>query len=139
MNQPVKAFSKAVLVGTLAGGLLPMSFTVTIAVDDYLEPIAGERRLSADIYFAGLPLWISFVLVFASGLVIGIPVHLLVQKLHAASRTTYVSIGAAAGFVVTLIVLLAIGAVAGFWMIFLGALSGAITALSWWNSLEDSA
>jgi hypothetical protein len=138
MKHPLKAFCKAVLMGTLAGGLLPMSLTLPIAIEDYLEPISGERRLFADIYFAGLPLWISFAVVLVSGIVVGIPVHLILQKLDAGSRQLYISIGAGGGLAVTAAGLVAIGAVAGFWMVFLGAFSGAMTALSWTNSLESS-
>lgn len=115
-----------------------MSLTLPIAIEDYLEPISGERRLFADIYFAGLPLWISFAVVLVSGIVVGIPVHLILQKLDAGSRQLYISIGAGGGLAVTLAVLVAIGSVAGFWMVFLGAFSGAMTALSWTNSLESS-
>lgn len=139
MRGGLRAFWKAVLVGTLAGGLLPMSFTVPIAIGDYLEPISGERRLFADIYLAGLPLWISFVVVLISGSVLGLPAHLTLQKLRAGSRPMYISVGAIGGCAVTLAVLFAIGAEAGsVWLAFLGAFSGAMTALSWSKSLERS-
>ena len=94
-------------MGTLAGGLLPMSLTLPIAIGDYLEPISGERRLFTDIYFAGLPLWISFAVVLVSGIVVGIPVHLILQKLDAGSRQLYISIGAGGGLAVAAAVLVA--------------------------------
>lgn len=138
MQHPLKAFSKSVLSGTVAAAALPMCFTVPIAIGDYLEPLSGERRLAADVYLAGLPLWISFVLVLASSIAIGIPAHVVLRKTSKASLSYYVSVGAIAGFLVPLAVLLAIEAEAGFWMAFLGAFSGGVTAMSWSNSLEDS-
>ncbi|MEO8455267.1 MAG: hypothetical protein ABI454_08905 [Sphingomicrobium sp.] len=112
-----------------------MIFTLPLAIGDYFEPISGDRHLLADIYLAGLPIWIAFALVLASSIVIGLPFHFLLQKWNTASRERYVLGGTLAGFIVPLIVLLIIGAVAGFWMTLLGAFSGAATALSWSKSL----
>jgi Na+-driven multidrug efflux pump len=138
VKHPIKAFSKAVLLGTLAGGALPMCFTLPIAIGSYLESFSGEPQLGPAVYLAGLPLWISFALVLASSIVVGLPAHLILRKTQRVSRTYYVSIGAIAGFLVPLAVLFAIEAVAGFWMALLGAFSGAITALSWSNSVVNN-
>jgi uncharacterized membrane protein len=115
-----------------------MILTLPIAIDNYVEPMSGERRLLSDLYLAGLPLWISFSLVLGSSLVVGLPAHFILQKACAGSRRTYIFVGALTGFLVPLAVLLAIHAVEGsFWMAFLGAFSGAMTARSWSKSLDQ--
>ena len=135
VEHPTKAFSKAVLHGTLAGGLPPMLMTLPIAIGDYIDPISGGRSLLKDIYLAGMPIWISFTLVLVTSIIVGLPVHFIIQKQRIASETLYLLAGSLAGFLVPLAVLFAIGAVAGFWMAGLGAFSGVMTARSWSKSL----
>jgi hypothetical protein len=135
VEHPAKAFSKAILQGTLAGGLPPMLMTLPIAIGDYIDPLSGGRSLLKDIYLAGLPIWISFALVLVTSILVGLPIHFILQKRRIASERSYLVAGSLAGFLVPLAVLFAIGAVAGFWMAPLGAFSGAMTARSWSKSL----
>jgi hypothetical protein len=125
VKQSVRA---AVALGTLAGGLPLMMLTLPLAIGDYIDPISGQRSLFGAIYLAGLPVWISFGVVLVSSIFVGLPVHFALQKKRVATHTSYVAAGALTGFLVTLIFLLAIGAVAGFWMVILGAFSGGVTS-----------
>lgn len=113
-----------------------MVLTLPLAIGDFIEPMSGKRRLLTDIYLAGLPLWIAFAIVLLSSVIVGLPVHYILEKRRIASHTTYVVAGVLAGFLVPLLILLAIGAVAGFWMATLGAFSGGVTAHFWSGSLE---
>lgn len=126
------------MVGTLAGGLMPLCLTLPLAVSNYFQPMYGRPDLLDTVYLAGLPISISLGLVLATSVVVGLPTHFILRKWHARSRQTYLVAGAIAGFLVPLLVLLAIEAVAGFWMCFLGAFSGSMTALSWSNSIENA-
>ncbi|PWG01596.1 hypothetical protein DF286_00940 [Sphingosinicella humi] len=127
---------KAISVGTLTGGLIPLCLTLPLAVSNYFQPMSGRPDLLASVYLAGFPIAISFGLVLATSVVVGLPTHFMLRKWHAGSRPAYLIAGAIAGFLVPLMVLVAIEAVGGFWMCFLGAFSGSMTALSWSNSFE---
>jgi hypothetical protein len=129
-------FVKSVLIGTLAGAALPMIFTVLLAVGNLMSPLPGHLDILGSIYLAALPLMISFGLVSLSSVLIGLPAATILRRLGAESAFSYQAIGGAAGFLVTLIGLLVIGATAGFWMCILGAISGIFTARTWWRSAK---
>ena len=109
--------------------------SLPIAIEDYINPISGDRHVLADIYLAGLPIWVSFAFVLLTSVLVGLPIHFILQKQRIASEASYLAAGSLAGLLVPLAFLFAIGAVAGFWMAGLGAFSGAITARSWTRSL----
>ena len=136
---PLKAFFKAVFVGTVAGAVLPMAFTVPIAIADVFEPTWEWRYFLLDIYAAVMPACVAFVIVLPSSLLVGLPVHFVFRALGIVSRADYVSAGFVAGLLVTFGILFAIGAVSIGWLSVLGGFSGAMTALSWSNSLEATA
>jgi hypothetical protein len=131
-------FAKSVLAGTIAGAAIPMIVTVPLAVGNLISPLTGHLDIFGSIYFAALPLLISFGLVFLSSILIGLPAAMILRFLCVESTFSYQMIGGAAGFLVTLIGLLVIGATAGFWMCILGVIAGAFTARTWWRSAKAS-
>jgi hypothetical protein len=135
MKQTRRAFAKAVLAGTLTAGLPIAFFTVPFGILDYFAPVSAEPSLIADLYVAALPFLISFALVAAGSTLIGLPVDLLLRRRGLVSCTAYVVIGTTGGFLLTLATLVAIRATSGFALCFLGALSGAMTSLTWWKSI----
>lgn len=123
-----RAFFKAVCQGTLAGGLPFMAITVPIAV-------SGDLDLLSAIYLAGLPIGVAFTLVLVSGLLVGLPINVMLQRHRIASGGAYLVAGSRAGCLVLLAILFASGGVADFSTAALGAFSGAMTARSWAKSL----
>lgn len=123
-----RAFFKAVFQGTLAGGLPFMAFTVPIAVSGHLDLLSA-------IYVGGLPIGVAFALVLVSSLLVGLPIHVMLQTQRIASGGAYLVAGSLAGCLVPLAILFASGGVADFATAALGAFSGAMTARSWAKSL----
>lgn len=124
-------FFKSVLFGTLVGAALPLCLTVPLGILNLLEPLTGHRDFIGSLYFAALPLIVAFAVVLPSSVLVGIPVSLVLKKLDAESTDFYVLCGAAFGILITLLVLVLIRAQAGYWMVILGAFSGAATAWNW--------
>jgi hypothetical protein len=136
VNQVIRAFAKSVLIGTLAGGVPIAVLTIPMAVINFFQPMTGIRDIWADVYFAALPFLISFPIVLIASTFVGLPVHFLFNKWDRAGPKAYLLTGIGAGFVASLLLLLAIGAEAGFWICGVGAFSGAITALTWSKSMQ---
>jgi hypothetical protein len=128
----LKAFGKAVGAGTIIGGGPYLLFTVAVAVGDFVSPIDGQTNLLRDLYLAVLPLLVAFVVVFAAGIVIGIPTAALLGR-DPDKRGRYVLVGAVAGFLIPLLGLRLAGAEWGpaFGIGMLGTFSGGATALTW--------
>lgn len=111
-----------------------MIVTVPLAVGNLISPLTGRLDIFGSLYLAALPLLISFGLVFLCSVLIGLPTVAILRFFSAESEFTYLTIGGAAGFLITLIGLLAISATAGFWMCILGLFAGIFTARTWWRS-----
>lgn len=94
------------------------------------------------------PLLVTLPVVFAAAVAIGLPLSALLQKTNLESRTAYVLMGAAVGFLLPLL-LESLSSVANTFLTFLptddtmnvwwigsffGGLSGAVTANVWWKS-----
>lgn len=105
-----------------------MAITVPIAMSGHLDLLSA-------IYFAGLPIGVAFALVLVSSLLVGLPIHVMLQKHRIASGGVYLVAGSLAGCLVPLAIMFASGGVAGFSTAALGAFSGAMTARSWAKSL----
>jgi hypothetical protein len=136
MSHVIRAFAKSVWVGTLAGGVPMAVVTVPIAAMNLFQPMTGIRDVWADLYFAALPFLISFPIVLIASTFVGLPAHLLFNKWGRTNPKNYLLTGIGGGFLVCLLLLLAINAEAGFWICGLGAFSGAMTAFAWSKSLE---
>ena len=97
--------------------------------------VSGNLDLISAFCLAALPIGIAFAFVLVSSVVVGIPVHVMLQKRRIASAGFYLVAGSVAGCLVPLVLSLAIGAVGSSGMAALGAFSGAMTARSWSKSL----
>lgn len=89
-----------------------------------------ERILSAGL-FAISPALVALIVVFPASLILGLPLTTLLVRQNAESKTTYVLIGAAAGFAIPLLSLWWLGTLEVFWLPVVGAFSGAVTANIW--------
>ena len=140
----MRAFLQAVSAGAVAGAALPMCLTVVLALDGLVR---GDPLLS--MLLLGLfPLLLTLPVVLVAALAIGLPVSALFQRANLESRTAYVLMGAAVGFLLpllfgslskvanTFISFLPADDTMNVWWIasFFGALSGAVTANVGWKS-----
>ena len=137
MGQAIRAFAKAVAVGTLVGGLPVAFFTIPLAAGDYFQPPSGQASVWAGLYLAMFPFLVAFPLVLVGSTLVGLPAHFLFRRYGLESSMPYVLTGIAGGVLLTLAVLIAIRAEGGFWTCSFGGVSGAITALVWSRSIRQ--
>jgi hypothetical protein len=130
----MRAFAKAVCIGTLAGAWLPLIFTVFIAIATLPAGLNGDGQLWQTFWLAVAPITVTLPIVFGSCLFLGLPSVWLLKRLNAATGPNYVFVGAIGGFFVPIAILLCMQAPDGWWMSILGSFSGAMTASSWARS-----
>jgi len=90
------------------------------------------------LYVASLPFLISFPLVVAGAMLIGLPADILLRRCGLESSVAYVLTGVIAGVALTSAVLFVIAAGPWVWMCSLGGFSGAMTAWAWSRSIKES-
>lgn len=133
----MRAFLKAVSIGALAGAALPLLATVPLALVNVAQPMSGHRDILGSLWFAALPLTISFAIVLTCATVIELPTHLALRKSNVASQEAYVFVGGASGIAVTLVFVLLIKS-DSYWLAVLGGVSGATTGWSWWKEISGA-
>ncbi|UZK64645.1 hypothetical protein [Sphingomonas sp. M1-B02] len=131
------AFTKSVLLGTLAAAALPSIFTVTLAIDSLPEGLDGGGRLFPSLWLAILPIVVTIPIVLGTSVLFGLALTVLLKRTEHETAAAYMISGAVLGFAVPLVILLIIGAPEGHWVALLGALSGAVTAHTWWRSARE--
>jgi hypothetical protein len=77
---------------------------------------------------------ISFALVLAGALLLGLPTTFVLRRLRKESETAYIVAGIAFGFVVPLAVLFVGHAPSGHWVAILGAVAGGVAGRVWWRA-----
>lgn len=127
----VRAFFKAVLIGTLAGAGLPLIFSA-------LAFLFSLSDGGAPLLLLIFPLVLSFAFVLPSAILIGLPVTWLLKHLGRESPTTYATIGGIAGATVVAILHIVVFASGktgdgdfNLLTILLGAFSGGVTGWTW--------
>jgi hypothetical protein len=116
-----------------------MAFTVPMAVVSFFQPLSGPKyNIWASIYFAFVPLLVSFPIVLAASSIIGLPADYLLRR-HLLARTqAYVITGIIAGGLLSLAALVAIGVQGeSLWICSWGAFSGAMAGLTWSRSITQ--
>lgn len=131
-------FMKAILLGALAAAAAPMIFTIGLAIIMIGDVMRGHQEALRVAYLALLPLIVAVPVVFASGLIVGLPTTALLKWRGQESRKAYVSIGVIAGSIIPLAVLASMHAPSGYWIALLGALGGGFAAYVWWSSAPAS-
>lgn len=127
----LKALGKAMLAGTLAGGVPPMVVTVAIAVDSWPIGYADSQALLSVLLFAIMPLLLAAVVVIPACLLIGMPIAAMLKRSSDESVAAYILLGAGSGFLVMLAIMLWSFGPEAFWFAFLGAFSGGATGYCW--------
>lgn len=130
----MRAFFRAVMVGTLAGAWMPLIFTVIITLPTLFDQYGDNADLREMLLTALAPLVITLPIVLVSSIVIGLPTSWLLKRLDAEQLHTYVFVGVVAGSIIPLLILWLLEADSGWWLASLGAFSGGVTAASWFNS-----
>jgi len=134
----MRAFFKAVAIGTLAGAWMPMIFTVVVALSLIPDAIDGHGNVVSSLVFAIFPVAVAFVFVFLASILVGLPVTAILVRFRAESEAAYVLVGLAVGFALPLLVLAWMGAAEGWWLALLGAFSGSITGRTWWVEAREA-
>jgi hypothetical protein len=128
------ALTKSVLWGTVAGCALPCAVTIALAISSLQGGLDGGGRLFPSMFLAFLPIVVTFPLVLGASLLFGLPLSVLLKRTERESASAYTISGAVLGFAVPLVILLIMRAPAGHWVALLGAVSGALTGQTWWQS-----
>lgn len=131
------AFTKSVLLGTLAAAAAPSVFTVALAINSLPEGLDGGGRLFPSFWLAILPTVVTLPLVLGASFLFGLPLTMLLKRSDRETATAYTTGGAILGFAIPLVFLLIIRAAEGYWIVLLGAFSGAVTAHTWWRSARE--
>ncbi|MFP5434910.1 MAG: hypothetical protein ACLGIM_17585 [Alphaproteobacteria bacterium] len=131
------SFVKSVLFGAVAGAAPVLVFTFALAINSLPEGLKGGGSLFLSVWLAILPLVISIPLVFGASVIVGLPLTTLLKRRRRESEFAYISVGAAVGFALPIVILLLIAAPAGYWTALLGAFGGAITGKTWWVSARE--
>jgi hypothetical protein len=132
----MRSFAKSVLIGTLVGAAPALLITLPLALLDLIQPMGGRSDLIRSLWLGVLPLIVAFSLVLPCTVLIGLPVHFVLQKIKIGRAEPYALVGAVFGIGVPLLILVLIGS-DNYWLVILGCISGAATGWSW--SLERSA
>lgn len=130
----MRAFFRAVFVGTLAGAWMPLIITVLIGLGLLFDLLNGQGDAWAPLLVAMAPLMITFPIVLGSSVLIGLPTAWILRRLDFETKEAYLSVGIIAGSLVPLIILNLMEAEDGWWMALLGAFSGGMTAATWFSS-----
>jgi phosphotransferase system glucose/maltose/N-acetylglucosamine-specific IIC component len=131
------ALFRAILIGGLVGAL-PF---IWLAIDWVLEIPTVTERCNWHIFVVAAPfclaaILISALIVLMACMVIGLPLTYYLKKTRRESGEAYIVVGAVSGFILTVIMLIAVGMGQLFWLPFMAALSGAATGASWWRSIR---
>lgn len=134
ISPTVFSFSKSVIFGSLAGAAPMLILTTLLAAGMLTE---GRDHLLSSLWFAALPLMVSFPVVLTASVVFGIPLTVILRRLGRESIEAYMGAGATIGSTIPFAALLIMHAPSGYWLSFLGAISGAVTGRTWWISVRE--
>lgn len=129
----MRAFLKAVAIGTLAGAGPMLVMTVILAIVLSFDKVRTVADLADMVSFALLPVLIAAPIVFAASILFGLPLKLVLRRNGWERGSRYIGAGVAIGGVLPPLALWIAGAPAGYWMAFLGMIAGGATARSWWR------
>jgi hypothetical protein len=133
----LRAFWKAVGVGTLAGAWLPLTFTTLIVLSSLPDGPDGRGDILVSIWLAVSPLAITFPIVLSASVLIGLPVVAVLRANGSENVPAYALLGGLAGLLVCIALVIVLGSpLDTHWIGLLGAFSGAVTGRSWGKDRE---
>ncbi|MBA4353341.1 MAG: hypothetical protein C0409_01495 [Novosphingobium sp.] len=133
----MRAFAKAVTLGTLAGAFVPMMFTIVAFLAAMTNQVRGQFDLWSSLLFVVFPIPFTLVFVLPASLFVGLPLTALLSRLKLESSAIDVGFGILVGLGIPMSILLAYGTDT-WWFALLGAFSGAVTGRTWWVEARES-
>ena len=136
----MRAFVKAVFVGSLAGSWAPLIFTVMGILSYIPEGFDGSGEIFPAIAFALSPFLIVLCFVLTASVLVGLPTTAILSRLQIESSAAYIIVGIVAGAAFPIAVLEWIGS-NGVWSLLLsvlGAFSGGVTGRIWWVEARET-
>ena len=136
-------FAKSVILGTAVAAALPLLLTVVLAVSSVPDNISGGGSIIEAILFAALfaayPILIALPIVLTASLVFGLPIVVVLRRAGRESLNAYVLCALVVGALIPVAFLVSVQAAESlyFWLPLLGALSGTVTAHTWWRATCD--
>ena len=132
---PLLPFAKSVFFGAVAGAAPYLLFSILFAILGLPRALTDPGEFLAMLALAVLPLAVAIPVVLTGSIVVGLPVTAALKRWDQESAAAYIGIGAASGAALTLLLLFLIAAPPDSeWLAIFGALSGAVTGLTWWLS-----
>ena len=131
-SRELKAFFKAVALGSLAGAAIPSFATIGLAIMTLGDVFAGKMSIFQTLYLAFVPLVVAIPIVFCSALVLGVATTAALSAAKLESLENYCFAGVVFGALVPLAILISIGAERGFLIAIFGMIGGLVTARTWW-------
>lgn len=137
------AFAKSVMLGTAVAVALPLALTVVLAVSSIPTNISDGgsviRAVISAALFAAYPIYITVPIVLGASLVFGLPIVAVLRSTDRESLNAYLLCGLVLGALIPVAFLVSLQAGKGyyFWLPLLGAISGAVTAHTWWRETCD--
>ncbi len=130
----LKWAARSLTKSVLAGGAAAASVAVVMAAGMTASSVEGwNDAAQLARLLAGLAA-ISFAIVLAGVLLIGLPTTFVLRRLGKESEGAYVTAGAAFGFAVPIAALLFGNADGGYWLAILGAAAGGVAGRVWWRT-----
>jgi len=128
------------MAGTIAGAAIPVIMLAAAIVGSF----SGWNDLASMAGIAPLAIFVPFVFVIASSLVVGVPATLIMKRFGWESEDAYAYTGAIAGFLMPVIILVIVErSIDIFWNALpagiLGLLSGVVTGRTWWRARRSAA
>lgn len=130
------AFWKAVFVGTLAGSCGPTIATTLMGLMILGDSGSFLENVGKAAYLVVLPTLLSFCIVLPCSICVGLPASFLLRRFSKEQREVYTWIGAVAGMVAPILLVLLISGEQSLLMILLGTFSGAVTGWIWGTERE---
>lgn len=134
---PAQTARRALLRAALAGSLVAASpflpITLVLAVGSVPRAFTSVSEALLLLPFAKLPLLVTFPLVLAISVSVGLPVTRLLHRHAQESFLSYGGAGAATGALVATLSVVLLEIHDGYWLIVPATLSGLVTATLWWR------
>jgi hypothetical protein len=134
---PAQTARHALLRAALAGALVAASpflpITLVLAVGSVPRAFTSVSEALLLLPFAILPLLVTFPLVLAISVSVGLPVTRLLHRHARENLLSYGIAGAATGALVAALSVALLEIQDGYWLIVPATLSGLVTATLWWR------
>ncbi len=124
---------RAAFAGALVAGSPFLPVTLILAAGSLPRAFRSVSEALLLLPFALLPLLVTFPIVLAVSVTIGLPLTRLLREHDCESLLTYATAGAATGGIIAAVAVTLLQIHDGYWLMIPATLSGAVTATLWWR------